>query len=385
MADNDPWLNWGWLKVGPFTPTEEDRVAADRRADELKAEDRRNKVSGNKDKDGLPGLKKAMQRPLPQLTPEQLAAAQQSAPVQQPAMESNPQQATPWPDKARDWSFGQGIMAPFMEGGPEAWKKARANDASGLDENNPMQSVVPANQAITDAAAAANAGTGNLAKAAGIDAIGSQPAPQPTQDMPAQPTLSPQQQAIEDIKRQKAMIDSIYPSRPYDDTAQKQADAYALDERDRAKSMASLAFFAGVTQGAGGSWEGVGKGLAAAGGAYSEGFARYQKALMGKAERASDRMNQQYDDNTNRTDAAVKLYAQDKDLEKSRMSEARLAGKERQDNIDEYFKERLKIAGGNDFAAPDQSLTDDIMRDWQISRNKGEIVSTRDAREKPSS
>lgn len=435
MAGNDPWLNWGWLKVGPFTPTEEDRVAAERRSAELDAERSRSR----KDQDGLPSLmkkrgggdpwfsgggisvgpftpdeasrqqaemraaqlkqaeaqagaagikdrdmlppKQFMQGPM-QLTPEQMAASQGAMPQPQPDMQNNPQLSQPWPESARDWSIGQSLAGPFMEGGPEAWKKAREFDTSGANETTPTQSVVPQNnQAITDAAAAANAGTGDLATAAGIGGI-DQP---PTQEAPIQQGMSAQAQAIEDIKRQKAMIDGIYPQRPYDDTAQKQADAYSLDERDRAKSLAQLAFFSGVTQGAGGSWEGVGKGLAAAGGAYSEGFARYQKALMGKAERASDRQNTQYADDLSRTDAAVKLYSQEKDLEKGRMSEARLQGKERMDSIDDYFKERLKIAGGNEFAAPDQSLTDDIMRDWQLSRKRGDIVTTRNAADKPAS
>lgn len=379
MAGNDPWLNWGWLKVGPFTPTEEERVAADRRLQELKAQE---KVAAQGGIHSLLPPRKSVaekHRP-PTLTPEQKAAAQQAQPQQMPVDQGNPQLSQPWPEKARDWSFGQGLVAPFIPGGSEAWRKAREAEATGLDETTPMQTVVP-NQGIVDAAAANNAGTGNLATAAGAGAIGAQP----VQEVPVTPTVSPQQQAIEDIKRQKAMIDAIYPQRPVDDTAANAADAYALAERDRAKALAQLAFFSGVTQGAGGTWEGVGRGLAAAGNAHADGFARYQKALMGKAERASDRMNQQYDDQVNRTDAAVKLYAQEQTLEKDRQSEGRLAIKERRDSIDDYFKERLKIAGGNDFAPPDQSLVEDIMRDWRISRERGEIIQTRNAKDAPSS
>jgi hypothetical protein len=146
----------------------------------------------------------------------------------------------------------------------------------------------------------------------------------PAQEAPVDP--------VAEIAKKRAMIDQMYPQLP------PQADGSALDaetekEKQRANYLAQLAFFSGVTQGAGGSWEGVGKGLAGAGAAYSEGFSRYQKALSNKMERANERAKEVYANDVGRTDAALKLYQNDSDREIDRLKLQRQEEKDRTDSI----------------------------------------------------
>lgn len=369
MAGYDPWINWSWLKIGPFTPTEEDRVAAERRRRELAAQEN----SG-----GIATLPRRVDN-----QPNPLQNAVDSATgVANALRDARTAADTPaqFPENFEEWSIWDRLRAPFVTGGDDAYRKARGLPAQ--DETTPMQTIVPEEQgdgapesSITRRAREGNAG-------AVIPTIPEEPTELAPVEVPA---VDPQTQMIEDLKRQKALVDQIYPQRPVDANAYQEAEQYAAAERERAKALAQLAFFGAVTQGAGGSWEGVGRGFLAAGQVYGQGFERYQNALNAKAKRMVEGREQKYSDDMARSDAALKLYGAEQDRKKGQMSEARLALKERMDNIDTYFKERLKLAQGDDFTPTDQSAVERIMQEWRLSRERGEITPLKDVKDKEES
>lgn len=156
---------------------------------------------------------------------------------------------------------------------------------------------------------------------------------------------------ISEIQRKKAMIDQIYPAMPQFDQGEGALDKEMELEKERAKYMAQLAFFSGITQGAGGSWESVGRGMAAAGNAYSDGFSRYQKALTGRMERMNERQKMQYDNDVSRTDAALKLYQTDSERVLEKQKQDREDRKERRAEILKQI-EIMKPQG--DFVDPEE-------------------------------
>jgi hypothetical protein len=183
----------------------------------------------------------------------------------------------------------------------------------------------------------------------------------------------------DDVIAQKKLIDSIYPNRTYDDAAQNRADKYAEGEMARTKALAQLALFAGITKGAGGDWEGVGQGFASAGSQYTSGFDRYSKALQSKATRANERSDQKYSDGVARTDAAVKLYAQNQALKEKYADNLRAGYKDKQDDIDKYYKtyiDTLKPEGGMPMSPEDSQRREDAMKEWQDSKAAGYIIRT---------
>ncbi len=365
MADRSPWIDWSWLKVGPVLPTEKARQ-------EYEA-----------------------QQPGPQQGPSmsdyqayrQQMAADAAAQVQRSMAPTGPQWAAdnahanadmaqqiaappqPYPSNLDDWSTWQSITGAFSQEGRDAYERAKAErnrvNGKGMDENTPMQTVMPDNVPV--------------------------PMPRPSimdENTPAQTVVpdqtptAPSDDPLEDIRRQKSMIDSIYPQLPPQDIGEDAIDAETQADRQRANYLAQLAFFSGITQSAGGQWEGVGRGLAGAGQAYTSGFDRYQKALQKKADRQQDAANARYKMDVGSTDAAIKLYGADKDREAKALSENRKAIKDRQNDIDEYFKQRLGLAKGNDYTPTDQNQVDQILRDWRISRDRGDIVSSQDVSDK---
>lgn len=358
----DPWLDWGWFKIGPFTPTQEDRVAAERRYEELRQEEGRQRAANRRDREGIPALVNRPRRPVT-LTPEQKAASEAAQPPAQPATVDIPPRQ--FPNNLDQWSIHDHLFAPYEEYTRAKGEKAREDNRQAAADRRDMEGPPIPGQPQA------------------APAVAETPPTLPPQEtgQPAQPTLTPQQQMIEDIKRQRAMIDEIYPQRSMENPAQTEADAYAEKERERANALAQLAFFSGVTQGAGGSWEGVGKGFAAAGQAHSQGFDRYQRALQAKATRMSDQNDLRYQDEAARAGAAVKLYEGEQDLKKAAITDNRQRQKERRDAIDDYFKKRLDLAEGNEFAPTDQSMVERIMKDWRISRDRDEIIDTTDVRD----
>lgn len=171
---------------------------------------------------------------------------------------------------------------------------------------------------------------------------------------PAQPAVDPQQQMIEAIKQQRAMLDQLYPQRSYENPKQAEADAYALDARERAAQMARLAFFAGITNAAGGNWTAVGQGLMAAGGAYDQGFQRYQQALQDIAGRSQTQSDQRYTDEVNRTNSAVNLYQEQQKMQLAREKLLQEQEEKRKREIMDRFELENKLMDGGDFMTPDE-------------------------------
>lgn len=373
MAGSDPWINWSWLKIGPFTPTEEDRVAAERRRAELDAKENLGGIGSLRGGDPTAAKRVDMSRDNPLQNAVDNASGVANAIG---AAQTAADQPAKFPETFDDWTMWDRLRAPFVTGGEDAYRKARGLP---VDETTPMDTIIPAEQGD----GSPESDITRRAREGNVGAVMPTIPEQPTDLAPVEvPAVDPQTQMIEDLKRQKALIDQIYPQRPVDNTSYQEADAYAASERDRAKNLAQLAFFGAITQGAGGRWEGVGRGLLGAGQVYSKGFERYQDALTTKAKRMVAQREQSYDDQTARTEGALKLYSAEQDRKKGQMSEARLALKERMDNIDTYFKERLKLAKGDEFAPTDQSVADRLMKEWQLSRDRGEITSLTDVKDK---
>ena len=390
----NPWLNWWFtgddemptvrVQKGPRTAMSDAEVSKGPRIDpryrQLDAEEARQLAADNRD--GLPALLPG-QPVMPDAGPRmpdpgpRLSDSREFLKTFQGDGETPPRPPTGrdadtrhrFPHNINDWSIADHFRIMMEPDGDKILKDARRRAQPASDEREQFGPVLPDGWAPPAQAAP--------------EQTPMQPV-QPDTGIPAEPVMNPRQQMIEDIKQQRALLDQIYPQRPTDaNPAQAEADAYAEKERERANALAQLAFFSGITQGAGGQWEGVGRGLAGAGQAYSEGFARYQKALQSKATRMSERTDQAYADDAARAGAAIKLYGDNQDRALDIEKESRLRSKEKMDTIDEYFGKRLELAKGNDFTPTDQGAVDRIMKDWRISRDRGEVVDTQDVRDKP--
>jgi len=200
-----------------------------------------------------------------------------------------------------------------------------------------------------------------------------EPIPVPT--TPAQPVVDPQVQMIEQIKQQKAMLDQLYPQRAYENPTQTQADAYGLDARKRAAQMAQLAFFAGVTQAAGGQWTAIGQGLMNAGAAYDQGFQRYQSALQDSATRSQTQNDQRYTDEVNRTNSAVNLYQSSQELRLKQQKEIEDRYRESRKEIMERFKTEEPKMG--DYPQPeDHARWEDWRKRYAASLESGNYIAS---------
>lgn len=372
MADQRPWIDFDWLKVGPFLGDEEERL----------------------DYEKQKAIREAQQGPSKKQYDSYIRDQEFSDRTYKGAP---PRRIMPTP-VAPVSRTGQpmGGMVSDVGGSPNAPPTGRGGVPA------------PSKTSVIPARAPAPGGSAPGFIGSFLDMIGFGPNPDPVQgpniplpeqgpmpearpeggipaDIPEQTVV--QQEApsegntVADIQRQKELIDSIYPQRPDYDFNQE-ADAEAMKDRERANYLAQLAFFSGITQGAGGQWQDVGRGLAASGQAYTEGFDRYQKALSNKAGRNQKRADAQYADSVSRTDAAVKLYGSEKDLEKERMTEARTRNKDRQTGIDEYFKKLLDVQKGNDMTPQDPAAIERTMKDWRLSRRMGDIVDSTDVSDK---
>lgn len=282
----------------------------------------------------------------------------------------------PFPQNINDWSTYDHLRIMWTPDGQRIYEDARKRAQPPSDEREQFGPTLPEGWTPpADAAPAPEANPMQPVQPTGGDT-----------GQTVQPVMTDRQAMIEEIKRQREMVDAIYPQRSFENPAQVEADKYAEAERERANALAQLAFFSGITQSSGGQWEGVGRGLAAAGQAHAQGFERYQRALQAKAGRATDMNEQRYQDDASRANAAVKLYEGEQDtrreLEKQTKLESRERQKDRREAIDKYFGKRLDLAKGNDFTPTDQGLVDRYMKDWRISLDRGEIIDTQDVRDK---
>lgn len=374
----DPWFDLGWFKMGPLTTSEEERVAADRRYEELRAEEARTKAAQTRDSlEGLPALASPANRdPGPRVTDsKEFQKTFQGDGVTPPPPPTHRDAAgiNPFPQNINDWSMYDHLRIMWTPDGERILKDARQRAQPASDEREQFGPTLPDGWAPPAEAAPAP------------ETVPMQPV-QPDSGQTVQPVMTDRQAMIEEIKRQREMVDAIYPQRSFENPAQVEADKYAEAERERANALAQLAFFSGITQSSGGQWEGVGRGLAAAGQAHAQGFERYQRALQAKAGRATDMNQQRYQDEASRANAAVKLYENEqttrRELEKQTKLESRERQKDRREAIDKYFGKRLDLAKGNDFTPTDQGLVDRYMKDWRISLDRGEIIDTQDVRDK---
>lgn len=372
----DPWFDLGWFKMGPLTTSEEERVAADRRYEELRAEEARTKAAQTRDSlEGLPALASPANRdPGPRVTDSKDQGDGVTPPP--PPTHRDAAGINPFPQNINDWSMYDHLRIMWTPDGERILKDARQRAQPASDEREQFGPTLPEGWVPPANAAPAP------------ETVPMQPVHPTGGDtgQTVQPVMTDRQAMIEEIKRQREMVDAIYPQRSFENPAQVEADKYAEAERERANALAQLAFFSGITQSSGGQWEGVGRGLAAAGQAHAQGFERYQRALQAKAGRATDMNEQRYQDDASRANAAVKLYegeqATRRELEKQTKLESRERQKDRREAIDKYFGKRLDLAKGNDFTPTDQGLVDRYMKDWRISLDRGEIIDTQDVRDK---
>lgn len=358
----EPWINWDWLKVGPVLTNDKDRAEYEARRNAERQPQQGPTMEDYRRQQALmaQAATPAAVSTIPyNMNSPQAAADRATSPVTTGNLPA-------YPERFEDWSFGDKMRNLLDPNGGAAYHKAVG---TGSNENTPAQTVMPDAPPIHPGMVPPAADENTP-----VDTV------LPDDQTDATPAVP--QDPIEAIRQQKAMVDAIYPRLPPQDIGM--GDTMEQDEKqlDRSKYLAQLALFSGITQGAGGQWEGVGKGLASAGAAYSAGFDRYQKAVQNRSDRLQKRVNDKYADDTQRAGMAVDLYSANQKLEKDRMTENRKAIKDRQTDIDEYFKQRLGLAKGNDMTPQDPEKIDAILRDWRISRAHGEVVTSKDVSDK---
>lgn len=285
------------------------------------------------------------------------AVAPYSPPMNDPAqLEKQQTEQKPYPSNIDNWDFWQKMDILTSQRAADAYDKTKLPYGGDVRGDDAYKNYVTDQQKQTNA--------------------------QPKEFLPEDPQatappVDPQQQMIADIQRQRAMLDAIYPQRQTANPDQATADEYGLQARERAAKQAQLALFAGITKGAGGSWVGVGEGLAAAGNAYDTGYQRYQAALQDKATRAKGANDTAYSDDAARTNAAVNLYSDEKKLDIARMKEA---GDQRKEDRKELMKRfELTKPKESDFPDPDNAKR---MEDWnrrlQMSLERGQYIAGSD-------
>lgn len=178
---------------------------------------------------------------------------------------------------------------------------------------------------------------------------------------------------LAEIARQKQALMDLMGPRPTPDYSEY--DKEAVGNKDRTKALAQLALFAGITSGAGQQWQGLGHGLAAAGGVYDKGYDRYLSALGDKTKRSNDAAQQAYADNAAMTEQAADLVFKGRD---AKYATGGKATEDRMSFIDKYFGELIKANTVEDETGlkVDRAPLDDIMLRWRKSREAGTIVDS---------
>ncbi len=216
-------------------------------------------------------------------------------------------------------------------------------------ERNPWDLVAPA-PSIADPAAAPAAPEGPV-----LPEQAPAPTPRPEQVAPppvAAPPVDPNAAVQNGIADKRALLDQVFPQRDMSTTPeQARANDFAQREMERTNLLAQLAFASGLTAAGGGSWEKIGKGFAAAGQTYDQGFERYNKALQTAADQVAKSRDVRYGDELTRSEAAFKLYA---DEQKQGATAAREADERQYNKGAEFFK----TTKPTDFATPEE------FQDW---------------------
>jgi hypothetical protein len=418
MAENDPWLNWSWLKIGPFTPTREEQVGADRRLQEIKEQDRRNATERSRQsaadiRDVFPVTAEPLIsvpgfRVGPILTSDEERAAYEKRDAEIKAgekadrkarleakkgirqqnaneaaiayeeerrrnisqqLEAERRAAAPYPEKWEDWTWQNRIGAAL---GPQEGYDASLRAREDYERRNGM--IGGEDVPFTPLTGVPQGLGGPAPQQQGPQLPpGGMPQATPAEVPVEAAPVDPRQQMIEDIKRQRELIDTIYPSRQFDQSGEAALAADEDKDRERTKALAELAFFSGIAKAGGGAWEQVGSGLAGAGQVYASGFNRYQNALQRRANRSQSQLDQRYSDDAARAGAAVKLYSDEKDATKAALKVAREERKDRRKEIMDYFKTIEPKVG--DFPTPeDQKKRERWQRSLDVSLAQGEIV-----------
>ena len=176
------------------------------------------------------------------------------------------------------------------------------------------------------------------------------PTPRPVEATPdAETEVAAPEAPQQDIGTLKQALKEYFPElnrAPSDQ--QIAADAEAERQRKRTGLLAQLAFFSGITSGAGGPWKDVGKGLAAAGQFYDEGYERYHRTLQDNADREMKMRSAEYDRDVSLTNAAIKLYTSKVKPNDDAMD------KRREERLD-YFKQ----------TKPDDSSDPEVFKAWR--------------------
>lgn len=280
------------------------------------------------------------------------------------ALEANKDQTSLPPTEWNDMGFSDKMKLILSGRGDEVWAARDRADEAAAKRERVLSGRTKDDDASKDP------------KPVVIDEPVPTPAMMPQQPVqPVQPVVDPQQQMIEQIKQQRAMLDQLYPQRSYTNPTQEQADDYGLDARERAKNMAQLAFFAGITNAAGGNWTAVGQGLTNAGAAYDTGFQRYQQALQDKATRSQTQNDQRYSDEVSRTNSAVDLYSKNQQLELQKIKTMQDKYEQsRREILDRFKTEEPKLG---DYPTPeDQSRWEEWRKRFGVSMERNAYVAS---------
>lgn len=369
-APVQPWFQNGYISVGPLLTEEEQRAQYEQQNQPPAPQQGpsigdyqayRQQMAQQAQQEAVAGQQRAMMQTGPQWAADN-AKAVGGLPSEQPRA------VAPFPPKYSDWTMGDKLRN-LMEGSEEIYRKARGADPAPQG-NAAVAAPQPPSEVVLPQ-------TGPMPMARP-----NQGAVPPAVDPSAIPDTVAPIDPVEAIRQKQSMVDQLYPALPAQDVGQSAIDREMAADKQRQNYLAQLAFFSGITQGAGGDWQGVGKGMAGAGVAYTNGFERYQRALEKKSDRQQDATNQKYKYDTAKTDAAVKLYGDEQDRKEKNLSTTRQAIKDRQTDIDEYFKQRLGLEKGTDFNPADPTKIDQTLRDWRLSRQRGEVVSMADMSDK---
>ena len=266
-----PWLYGNGWRIGPFTSNDEDRRRAEETWAQIQAEQGQEEVPDVMPAIGYPGAAAGV------------AASPQSLPPDRP-MPTDPQGESWW-----DWITGG------EAGREQMYDYARRQ---GIHQNEMPQQALPDTAPV--------------------------PTPNPSMVPPVVPEeIEAAPDTQQDIGTLKTALKEYFPELNKEPSQQQiAADAEADRQRKRTGLLAQLAFFSGITSGAGGPWKDVGKGLAAAGQIYDEGYERYHRTLQDNADREMKTRASEYDREVQMTNAAIKLYTakkpQNDDMEKRR-------------------------------------------------------------------
>lgn len=324
MPDNlDPWFWNDYVRIGPFTGTQERNVEADKRYEQLQ-----------KEKAAKEG------RIPPRAVPRGGGILD---------FLRGPQGAPQTMNQG-----GQELRQFGLPGSPEYEGVKRFVDRqSGTTPQPVNQTATPsireraaATQYTRDGFPQPDNGIASLQESANVamDAAVNPPPPV-TESIPAEPENP--------FAQYSALYNQLgIGNRPTGNPYQDVADEYAAKEMNRTKLLARLAFAAGLTSAGGPGFEKIGQGFASAAQVYDQGHERYLKALQTSADRFQAGQEQEYADRVAKAGVIADLYSAG---EKQKLDQAKLgseAQKSRAAMLKDYFD--LTIGKPSDYPNPEE-------------------------------